>query len=212
MELMMERRAVLGSVALLAAAGRVSAQEKPDEKGTYCRPRPAWEKPEVGAVDQAPLDNELEKYPRCVICNMDRRKFHQTRHLLHFGDGSAQGTCSVNCVSESMLRERRRGFRAIYAPDFAAAAEPKPMVEASSATYLMGSDLPRVMSKVGKVSFATREAALQAKLDHGGELGSFATAISASMEEAAASLVQRYGKELESSDLERLRQKRKGAD
>jgi len=174
-----------------------------------CQPRLAWEKPDPGTPDPAPLDNELEKYPRCVICNMDRRKYHATRHLLHYGDGSAQGTCSVGCASESMLRERRRGFRAIYAPDYASAAEPKPMVEASSATYLVGSDLPRVMTKTSKISFATREAALQAKLDHGGEIGNFATAISASMEETANNLVQRYGKDLESADLDRLRQKRR---
>ena len=31
--------------------------------------------------DSAPLENELEKYPRCVICNMDRRQYHYARHL-----------------------------------------------------------------------------------------------------------------------------------
>lgn len=185
----MKRRDLLGGLILLAMAGKGSAQESKDVR--------------TETVDPAPLDNELEKYPRCVICNMDRRKFHFARHLLHYADGHVQGTCSVHCVGECMLRERRRGFQAIYAPDFAASADPKPLIEVSSATYLIGSDLRGVMTPVSKVSFASREAALQAKLTYGGEIGSFATAISASMQETANSLLRRYD-----NDLERLRRKR----
>ena len=76
------------------------------------------------------------------------------------------------------------------------------LVEAASATYLIGSDLPGVMTPVSKVAFASREAALLAKQTYGGEIGSFATAISASFEETATSLVRRYG-----NDRERLRRK-----
>lgn len=183
----MDRRNILRSMLMLSLAGKVLAAE-----GI----------PTDINIDPVPLDNELEKYPRCVICNMDRRKFHYARHLLHYADGHVQGTCSVHCVGECMLRERRRGFLAIYAPDFAATVEPKPMSEVSSATYLIGSDLRGVMTPVSKVSFASREAALQARLTYGGEIGSFATAISASMEEVATGLIRRYG-----NDRERLRRK-----
>lgn len=183
----MQRRQLLGG-ALLFAAGSLIAQEKPEV-----------------VTDPNPLENELEKYSRCVICNMDRRKFHYARHLLHYGDGHAQGTCSIHCVAECMLRERRRGFRAIYAPDYESTAEPKVLFEAASATYLIGSDLRGVMTPVSKVAFANRQAALQAKLVYGGEIGSFATAITLSMEETANSLIRRYD-----NDLERLRRKKSG--
>lgn len=178
----MKRRDVLLGALLLAGGSKVIAETGGDGR------------------DSAPLDNELEKYPRCVICNMDRRKFHYARHLLHYGDGTAQGTCSVHCAAECMLRERRRGFRTIYAPDYASVVEPKQLVEAASATYLIGSDLPGVMTPVSKVAFASREAALLAKQTYGGEIGSFAAAIAASFEETATSLVRRYG-----NDRERLR-------
>ncbi len=184
----MQRRQLLGGV-LFFAAGSLIAQEKPEV-----------------AIDPNPLDNELEKHPRCVICNMDRRKFHYARHLLHYGDGHAQGTCSVHCVAECMLRERRRGFRAIYAPDYESTAEPKVLFEAASATYLIGSDLRGVMTPVSKVAFANRQAALQAKQVYGGEIGSFATAITLSMEETANSLIRRYD-----TDLERLHRKKSHA-
>ncbi|MBS1160744.1 MAG: hypothetical protein H6R15_3163 [Proteobacteria bacterium] len=178
----MKRRLFLCSSGLLLV-GRVFADDAP-------------------ACDPEPLANELEKYPRCVICNMDRRKFHYARHLLHYGDGTAQGTCSVHCAAECMLRERRRGFRTIYAPDYASTAEPKSLVEAASATYLIGSDLRGVMTPVSKVAFASREAALRARQTYGGEIGSFAMAIAASFDEMANSLVRRYA-----NDRERLLRK-----
>lgn len=180
----MKRRDVLLG-ALLLAGGSKAMAETVGETG-----------------DPEPLVNELEKYPRCIICNMDRRKFHYARHLLHYGDGTAQGTCSVHCAAECMLRERRRGFRTIYAPDYASTVEPKALVEAASATYLIGSDLRGVMTPLSKVAFASREAALQAKQTYGGEIGSFATAIAASFDETANSLVRRYA-----NDRERLLRK-----
>jgi len=188
----MRRRNLLGGGALLALLGNAWSQERKE--------------PSQQSADSAPLDNELEKYPRCVICNMDRRKFHYARHLLHYGDGHAQGTCSVHCAAECMLRERRRGYLAIYAPDFAATGDPKPLIEVSLATYLIGSDLRGVMTPVSKVSFASREAAMQAKATYGGEIGNFSTAISASLEESANSLIRRYG-----NDLERQRRKKSEA-
>ena len=156
--------------------------------------------------DAALLADELEKYPRCVICNMDRRKFHHARHLLHYADGLVQGSCSVHCAAKCMLRERRRGFIAIHAPDFAAALDPRPLVEATTATYLIGSDLRGVMTPVSKVSFARREAALAAKQIYGGELAGFAAAVRASMEEMANGVSRRY-----ENDRERLLRKARAA-
>ena len=147
--------------------------------------------------NSSPLVDELEKHPRCVICNMDRQKFHYARHLLHYGDDTAQGTCSVHCAAECMLRERRRGFRAIYAPDFAARSEPKPLIEAATATYLIGSDLRGVMTPVSKVSFARLADAEQARATYGGELATFAQAIQMSFEETAGHLTRRYRNDLE---------------
>lgn len=148
--------------------------------------------------DATPLDNELDKYPRCVMCNMDRRKFHFSRHLLHYADNHAEGTCSINCASEAMLRERKRGFKAIYAADFGVAGEPKPLIEVSSATYLIGSSLRAVMSPVSKYAFAQRSDAEAAMSDAGGQLASFEQAVAASLEDYANMLNQKYAKDRES--------------
>lgn len=176
----MHRRSLLASALFCLASGAARA----DDTG-------------APNIDAAPLDKELEKYPRCVICNMDRRRFHHARHLLHYADGFVQGTCSVHCAAECMLRERRRGFETIYAPDNGASDEPRPLIEASSATYLIGSDLPGVMTAISKVPFASRAAALRARLAYGGEIATFATAIGASLDELASGAVRRYGNDRE---------------
>lgn len=142
--------------------------------------------------DEAPLENELEKYPRCVICNMDRRQFHYARHLLHYGDGHAEGTCSINCAAECMVRERRRGFTAIYAPDYGVAGEPKPLIEVSTAIYLIGSDLRGVMSPVSKYAFSERAKAEAVIVVAGGRIATFAEAIAASLEDYSRNLNRRY--------------------
>ena len=176
----MHRRTLLAAILSFSFARLAGADEKA-----------------VGMAQPPASDDELRDYPRCVICNMDRRKFHHARHLLVYGDDSVQGTCSVHCAAECMLRERRKGFRAIYAPDYASAIAPKPLVEVVSATYLIGSDLPGVMTPVSKVAFASREAAQVAQKTYGGQLDNFAGAIRLSMEETANSLLRRYDNDLE---------------
>jgi nitrous oxide reductase accessory protein NosL len=136
---------------------------------------------------------------------MDRRKFHFARHLLHYGDGHAEGACSINCAAECMLRERYRGFKAVYAPDYGAEGEPKRLIEASAAVYLIGSDLRGVMTPVSKYAFAHDEAARKAQAIAGGKIGSFDEAIASALADYATNLSRRY-----STDRERQARKTDG--
>lgn len=180
----MDRRTLLRGTLLLAAIPPASAEDKP------------------ATADPTPMENDIQKHPRCIICGMDRRKFHFARHLLHYGDSHTEGTCSIHCAAECMLKERHRGFLAIYAPDYGAEGEPKPLIEAASASYLIGSDLRGVMSGVSKYAFASAEAARRAQVVAGGGIGTFADAIKATFGEFAAGTVKRYD-----TDRERLRRK-----
>ena len=47
------------------------------------------------AKDPNPLDGELDKYPKCPYCGMDRRQYHFSRHLIHYSDDLVDGTCSI---------------------------------------------------------------------------------------------------------------------
>lgn len=150
--------------------------------------------------DTEPLKNELSKYPKCTICNMDRTQFHFSRHLLHYADGHAEGACSINCASECMVRSRKRGFAAIYAADYGNQQEIKPLTEVSAATYLIGAKLRPVMSKVSKYAFAERAAAEAVMAEAGGRLTNFDEAVAASLQDYASMVSQRYASRHHNTD------------
>lgn len=130
-----------------------------------------------GKPDPNPLSDELKKYPKCPYCAMDRTKFQHSRHLVHYEDDLADGTCSLHCAAVSLAINLDRGPKAIYAADFGAAGDIKPLVNVDKATYLIGSKLPATMSKKSKVAYASADAAKAAQAAEGGELGNFEAAL-----------------------------------
>lgn len=135
--------------------------------------------------DANPLQDELKKYPKCPYCGMDRGQFHHARHLVQYADDLVDGTCSIHCLSISLAINLDREPKAIYAPDNASPAAVKPLIEVDQATYLIGGSLPGVMTRRGKTSFGSKEAAAAAQARHGGELGDFAAALTASYADLA---------------------------
>ncbi|MFH7319947.1 nitrous oxide reductase accessory protein NosL [Desulfurivibrio sp. D14AmB] len=127
--------------------------------------------------DPEPLSDELVKYPNCPYCGMDRRRWHHSRHLIHYEDLLVDATCSLGCAALSLALNIDRGPMAIYAADFGAEEEVKPLVEVEQAVYLIGSDLPGTMSRVSKMAFAAREKAEEIRRQRGGELGDFEAAL-----------------------------------
>ncbi len=138
------------------------------------------------APDPHPQQNDIANYPKCPYCGMDRQQFHHSRHLVHYQDDLADATCSLHCAALSLALNLDRGPKAIYAADFGAATDPKPLVNVDEATYLIGSKLPGVMTKQSKVAFAAKAAAEAAKTEHGGELGDFAAALQAAYQSLAS--------------------------
>ena len=129
------------------------------------------------APDENPLENELEKYPTCPYCGMNRTKWNHSRHLVQYDDGLVDGTCSIHCLAISLSLNIDRGPKAIYAADFGSDAKIKPLVEVDKATYLTGSKLRGTMSMNSKMAFASADAAKAAQATQGGELGNFDQAL-----------------------------------
>jgi len=135
--------------------------------------------------DPEPLVNELRKYPKCPYCGMDRSQFHHARHLVQYADDLVDGTCSIHCLSISLAINLDREPKAIYAPDNASTEAIKPLVNVDLASYLIGGNLPGVMTRRSKVSYASPDAARTAQKQHGGEIGNFADALAASYADLA---------------------------
>ena len=129
------------------------------------------------AADTKPLENELEKYPKCPYCGMDRKEHHRTRMLVHYSDDLADGTCSIHCLSLSLGINIDREPKAIFGPDFASTAEPRPLLPVDQLTYLIGADLKHAMTKRSKHSFASADVAKEFQTKHGGTLAKFDDAL-----------------------------------
>jgi len=181
-----ERRQVLRLLAVASATAGAATLSAPalaakcETDGTPLQFTPKT------APDSKPLDNELAKYPKCPYCGMDRKQYHHSRHLVHYQDDLVDATCSIHCAALSLALNMDRGPKAIYAADFGAKADPKPLVNVDSATYLIGSKLPGVMTAQSKVAFASKADAEAAMKDKGGELGDFDAALAASYQSMAS--------------------------
>jgi copper chaperone NosL len=168
---------LVAAAALVAGPARAAA--KCEGEGTPLQFIPKAPK------DPNPLENELQKYPKCPYCGMDRTQFHQARHLVHYADDLVDGTCSIHCLAISLAINLDREPKAIYAADNAGGEAVKPLVNVDQARYLIGSRLPGVMTHRSKVSYGQAEAAEAAQAIHGGELGDFAAALTASYADLA---------------------------
>lgn len=122
-------------------------------------------------------ENDIDKFPKCPYCGMDRKQFHHSRMVVQYSDDLPDGTCSLHCAALSLSLNVDREPKAIWVADNAPAGEPKPLVEADKATFLIGSKLPGVMTKTSKVAYGSEEAAKAAQAAQGGELGNFDKAL-----------------------------------
>ena len=175
----MNRRQLLGLFATTGAAAGIATLSAPavaakcDTDGTPLQFTPKT------TPDANPVENDLVKYPKCPYCGMDRTQYHHRRHLVQYQDDLVDGTCSLHCAALSLALNLDRGPKAIYAADFGAKADPKPLINVDQATYLIGSKVPGVMTGQSKLAFATQAAAEAARAEHGGELGQFDAALKA---------------------------------
>ncbi len=176
-----DRRKMLGIMAASGATLAVTAScsqqtatagaSKPKVAGT---PRQFFP---TNGPDANPQENDIEKYPKCPYCGMDRKMWNHSRHLVHYSDNMVDPTCSLHCVAISLSLNLDRNPKAIYAADFGSDEKIKPLVEVDQATYLIGSKLKGTMTKNSKMAFASAGQAQSVMAEKGGETGDFGEAL-----------------------------------
>jgi len=177
----MKRRSMLKLSALIVGAGATaaSAHAACETDGT-----PAQFVPKT-APDPKAQERDIEKYPKCPYCGMDRKQFHHSRMLVQYSDDLPDATCSIHCAALSLAVNVDREPKIMYVADNAAKDEVKPLIEVDKATFLIGSGIKGVMTRRSKVAFASEEAAKAALAKDGGELGNFDKALLASYTDMA---------------------------
>ncbi len=146
-------------------------------------------------ADPRPQEDDVEKYPNCPYCGMDRRYNPRARMLIHYGNDVPDPLCSIHCGTISLAINLALDPKAIYVADNAIETDPRPLVEVSKATFLVGSDLPGVMTWNSKMAYGSAEAAAAAQKVHGGTLMDFQQTLKVSFTDLA-------------DDLERMRKGR----
>ncbi|MFN6961807.1 MAG: nitrous oxide reductase accessory protein NosL [Rhodocyclaceae bacterium] len=179
----MDRREAL-KLSLLAGAGIAVGTQKAQAAVCEGDGTPMQFMPKKPADPQAHV-NDIEKYPKCPYCGMDRRQYHHSRMLIQYSDDLADGTCSLHCAAISLSLNVDREPKAIWVGDNAAAGEPKPLVLVDKAIFLVGSKIPGVMTARSKVAYGTEEAAKAAQAANGGELVKFDDALLAAYTDMA---------------------------
>ncbi len=196
----MERRQVVRVMGLTLASPLALAAEPQSPASGGAAPAP--QAPALKAADPAPQVNDIEKYPSCNYCGMDRRRFHHTRMLIHYADDSVDPLCSLRCAVTSLTMHLGKVPKAIWVGDNAAGGDPMPLTDAERATYLVGSSIRGVMTRRSKVAYSTPEAAARAMAANGGEIADFDKTLLAAYTDVAES-VSRYLR----TNAERLRKR-----
>jgi copper chaperone NosL len=168
----MKRRELLKFPMLAGIAAPALALAKPKTALQSADGTPAQFLPKK-TPDPKPEENDIDKYPMCPYCGMDRRFNHSSRMLIHFANDLPDPLCSIHCAAISLALNLSLDPKVIYVGDNAVDSDPKPLVEVGKATFLVGSDLPGVMTWNSKVAYGSAEAATAAQKIHGGQLADF---------------------------------------
>jgi len=178
------RRKMLGIIAVSGATLAVTAacSQQPATTGASApaaagTPRQFFP---TNGPDANPEINDIEKYPKCPYCGMDRKMWNHSRHLVHYSDNMVDPTCSLHCVAISLSLNLDRDPKAIYAADFGSEEKIKPLVNVDTATYLIGSQLPGTMTSKSKMAFASSAKAESMTAEKGGQTGNFDQALTES--------------------------------
>ena len=135
-----------------------------------------------GAAALAQVADDIQKYPDCKYCGMDRQKFAHSRMLIDYSDGSGLGVCSIHCAAVDLAQNIDKDPNVILVADL----QSKKLIDAEKAYWVIGGTKPGVMTKRAKWAFEKKETADQFIKDSGGAPADFDQAIKASYEDMYA--------------------------
>lgn len=120
-------------------------------------------------------ETKVEAPDSCVHCGMDRTKFGHSRMIVSYTDGSSAGTCSLNCVVTDMQKNKGKAVKSYQVADY----NSRKLIDAKSATWVIGGSKKGVMTKVAKWAFADKKDADAFVKANGGKAATFDEALKA---------------------------------
>jgi len=114
-------------------------------------------------------EKSIEVPADCKQCGMNRTKFSHSRMVVTYKDGSSTGTCSINCVVVDMKANKGKEVKSFQVGDY----DSKKLIDAKSASWVIGGKKKGVMTPVAKWAFADKSGAEKFIKGNGGTLTTF---------------------------------------
>jgi copper chaperone NosL len=122
---------------------------------------------------------DIRRFPDCQYCGMHRKNFAHCRMVVKRKDGTAVGVCSINCAAIDYIRDLDRLPESLMVGDYIS----KKLIFAEKAHWVLGGNIPGVMTERAKWAFAKKSDARLFVKKHGGTLVTFDEAMRASYED-----------------------------
>lgn len=124
------------------------------------------------------VEQSVEAPADCTYCGMNRTTFAQSRMVVTYKDGSA-GTCSINCVVVDLKANKGKEVKSFQVGDY----DSKKLINAMTATWVIGGNKKGVMTPVAKWAFADKSGAEKFIKVNGGKLATFDEVLKATEKE-----------------------------
>ena len=121
------------------------------------------------------FDNDVKEIPACKYCGMNRETFAHSRMLIEYDDGTIVGTCSLHCVSVDLALNLDKTPKSILVGDYGQ----KGLINAETATWIIGGKRPGVMTRNAKWAFANKADAEKFRQENDGRIAGFDEALEA---------------------------------
>lgn len=125
--------------------------------------------------------SDIETHRDCKHCGMDRKQFGYSRMLISYADGTASGTCSLNCIVTDMAANKGKKIASIQVAD----RDSHTLIDVNKAFWVVGGSKRGVMSARAKWAFETKAAAEKFIAQHGGKYATWEEALQAAKDDAA---------------------------
>ncbi len=115
----------------------------------------------------------------CGYCGMDREKFAHSAMMIEFEDGTMAGSCSLHCAAIDLALNIDKAPKKILVGDYLT----KKPIDASTACWTIGGDLPGVMTKRAKWAFENKTECEKYATEHGAKVADFDESVKAAYED-----------------------------
>jgi nitrous oxide reductase accessory protein NosL len=113
--------------------------------------------------------DKVESPKECQLCGMDRAAYARSRLVITYADGTATGVCSLHCALEELKRNKDRKIRALRVANYST----KELIDAKTATWVVGGKEPGGMNAPAKWAFGREEDARAFVRENGGTVTTY---------------------------------------